>query len=206
VQTDKRLTIAIWDLDCTQGQYWANTGGWYHYQDVDPETDFRQYKFLGMHKVFTRLWNCIPSFHGLATERYWALRESTFNPDSIVARYEAYFNEMKSCGADQREIARWSKNEPDLGGYPLNFDTELDYLRDWWTRRIAFLDANVFIPYPAGDVNFDRSVDINDIIFLIDYLLGSDQEIINHYKADYNKNGTVDIEDISNIIDLLIAE
>jgi len=202
VQTDKRLTIGIWDLDCTQGQYWSNSGGWYHYQDVGPEVDFRSSKFLGGHRAFWRLWNCIPAFHGLATERYWELRSTTFNPDSIAARYEAYFNEMKSCGADQREIRRWSGGA-DLEK-PMDFDAELDYLRDWWKRHIAYLDTKVFIPYPVGDVNFDRTVDINDVIGIIDYLLGSSQETINHYKADYNHSGTIDTDDISRLIDQLL--
>ena len=206
VQTDKRLTIAIWDLDCTQGQYWSNNGGWYHYQDASPESNFWEDKFLGGHRAFKRLWNCIPTFHGLATERYWALRETTFNPDSIVARYKAYFDEMKSCGADQREIARWSKNPSDLGNHPMDFDAELDYLRDWWTRRIAYLDNNVFIPYPANDVDFDGVFNIKDVLSVIDYLLGTDEENINIDKADFNKNGAIDTDDAIILIDKLLTE
>jgi hypothetical protein len=206
VQTDKRLTIAIWDLDCTQGQYWSNNGGWYHYQDASPESNFWEDKFLGGHRAFKRLRNCIPTFHGLATERYWALRETTFNPDSIVARYKAYFDEMKSCGADKREIARWSKNPNDLGNHPMNFDAELDYLHDWWTRRIAYLDNNVFIPYPANDVDFDGVFNIKDVLSVIDYLLGTDEENINIDKADFNKNGAIDTDDAIILIDRLLTD
>lgn len=204
-QTDKRLTIAVWDLDCTQGQYWSNTGGWYHFQDAGPEVDFRSEDFLGAHKAFKRLWSMNPSFHGMATERYWQLRDSTFNPDSIVARYEAYFNEMKSCGADKREIARWSKDASDLGGYDLDFDIELRYLRDWWTRHIAFLDNNVFIPYPMGDVDFNRTVNVKDATTLIDYLLGTQNTEINTYRADFNKDGTISTADVINIIDMILS-
>ena len=39
--TDKRLTIAVWDLDCTQGQFWSNDGSYYHHSLVGPELDFR---------------------------------------------------------------------------------------------------------------------------------------------------------------------
>ena len=206
VQTDKRLTIAIWDLDCTQGQYWSNNGGWYHFQDTGPENDFRNDKFMGGHRAFKRLWSCIPSFHGLATERYWALRQSTFNPDSILARYRAYFDEMKACGADKREIARWSKNGYDLDGKELNFEQEYDYLKEWWTRRIAYLDTHVFIPYPMGDVTFDHQVTIKDVTTLIDYLLEESLETINLNKADFNHNGEVDTEDMTSIIDLLLGQ
>ena len=128
VATDKRLTMAVWDLDCTQGQYYINTGSWYHHSSVGPEVDFRNNQ-LKSHLMFNRLWNLDHSFHGLATERYWELRNTTFNPDSILARYEAYFAEMKRCGADKREIARWSYGS-DLAGRELNFDNELVYLRN----------------------------------------------------------------------------
>ena len=203
VATSPRLTIAIWDLDCTQGQYWSNGGNYYHHSDAAPENDLRE-KELGQHKVFKRLWTLDPSFHGLATERYWQLRGTTFNPDSIVARYQAYFDEMKSCGADQREITRWSKGT-DLGRHELNFDTELEYLADWWNRHIAYLDQNVFIPYPEGDLNYDHSVDIADVTSLIDYLLEPRDGIVNPYKADFDKNGEISIKDVTSLIDLLLG-
>lgn len=199
---DKRLTLAVWDLDCTQGQFYINTGSYYHHAIVGPEVDFRADQ-LGSHLLYYRLWNLDPSFHGLATERYWELRGTTFNPDSILARYKAYFDEMKRCGADRREIARWSRGN-DLAGHELNFDTELEYLRDWWTRHIAYLDTNVFIPYPTGDVNFDREVNVTDVTALISYLLESQPHSINTYQADYNKSGDINISDVIAIINLLL--
>ena len=200
--TDKRLTLAVWDLDCTQGQFYINTGSYYHHAIVGPEVDFRADQ-LGNHLLYYRLWNLDPSFHGLATERYWELRGTTFNPDSILARYQAYFDEMKRCGADRREIARWSRGN-DLAGHELNFDTELEYLRNWWTRHIAYLDANVFIPYPSGDVNFDRVVNVTDVTTLISYLMGAQTLSINTYQADYNKSGDINITDVIAIINLLL--
>ena len=201
VATDKRLTIAVWDLDCTQGQYWSNSGTDYHHPNVGPELDFRS--ILSSHKAFRRLWSLDSTFHGLATERYWELRSTIFNPDSIIARYQAYFNEMKSCGADQREIARWSKGT-DLAKKELNFDNELEYLQDWWTRHIAFLDENVFIPYPLGDVNFDHAVSIKDVTSLIEYLLSPSYTNINLRKADFDQNGVVSINDVIRIIDQIL--
>lgn len=201
--TDKRLTIAIWDLDCTQGQFWSNDGSNYHHSLVGPEVDFRS--TLKSHMVFKRFCATDPSFHGLATERYWELRSTTFNPDSIVARYKAYFDEMKNCGADQREIARWSQGS-DLAGRKLNFDTELEYLRNWWTLHIAFLDENVFIPYPMGDVNFDHRVDILDVTALIDYLLNLQERTINEVRADYDKNGAINISDVTHVIDVILNQ
>ena len=204
VATDKRLTIAVWDLDCTQGQFWSNVGTNYHNEKVAPEYDFKG-NILSLHNVFNRLCLTDPTFHGLATERYWELRNTMFNPDSIVARYKAYFDEMKRCGADQREIARWSRCL-DLGARVLNFDTELEYLTDWWTRHIAYLDENVFIPYEMGDINFDHQVSIRDVTRLIDYLLGmEDEKNINLKRADMNGDGVISVRDVTLIIDFLLG-
>lgn len=106
---------------------------------------------------------------------------------------------MKACGADQREIARWSYGS-DLGGRELNFDNELEYLRNWWTRHIAYLDQNVFIPYPMGDVNFDRLVDIDDITALIGYVLKGDDTDMNLVRAELVPDGRIDIDDLCELI------
>ena len=202
IATDKRLTMAIWDLDCTQGQFWSNEGSYYHNYKVAPDDDFWT-NHMECHYVFKRLKENLPSFHGMATERYWELRETTFNPDSILQRYRIYFDEMKRCGADQREITRWSRGS-DLAGHELNFDTELEYLTDWWTRHIAYLDENVFIPYEMGDVNFDHEVSIRDVTKLIDYLLGMDENI-NFKRADMNGDNVITVRDVTLIIDFLLG-
>ena len=203
VATDKRLTMAVWDLDCTQGQFWSNEGSYYHSKKVAPDDDFKA-NHMAKHVVFRRLWEEDPTFHGLATERYWALRSTTFHPDSIVARYKVYFDRMKACGADRREITRWSYGY-DLAGHELNFDTELVYLQDWWTRHIAYLDANVFIPYPVGDINFDRKTNIDDVTALIDYLLGTAGVTINQVRADIDGDLVIGISDVSLLIDQLLG-
>ena len=84
IATDKRLTMAIWDLDCSQGQYWSNDNTYYHHTSVGPEVDNRPR--VKEHMVFKRFLDSDSSFHGLATERYWELRNTVFHPDSIVAR------------------------------------------------------------------------------------------------------------------------
>ena len=202
VATDKRLTLAVWDMDCTQGQFYDNLGGNYHHVWVGPQRDFKS-DYLTHHKVFHRLDELDPTFHGLATERYWELRNSTFNPDSIVARFKAYFNEIKICGADRREIARWSGGY-DLGDHELNFTNEVNYLKYWWLYHIAYLDNNVFVPFSNGDLDFDHNVNITDVTLLIDYLLGNRSATINLARADVNQDHSIDISDVVEIIDQIL--
>ena len=201
---DKKLTLAVWDMDCTQGQFYDNLGGNYHHVWVGPQRSLRTNE-LASHKVFHRLDELDPTFHGLATERYWELRNSIFHPDSIVARFNNYFNEIKICGADRREVARWS-NSSDLGGHELNFTNEIQYLRYWWTYHIAYLDNTVFAPYPAGDLDFDYEVKITDVTLLIDYLLGDRSTTINKVRADANLDQKIDITDVVEIIDRILVD
>ena len=201
---DKKLTLAVWDMDCTQGQFYDNLGGNYHHVWVGPQRSLRTNE-LASHKVFHRLDELDPTFHGLATERYWELRNSIFHPDSIVARFNNYFNEIKICGADRREVARWS-NSSDLGGHELNFTNEIQYLRYWWTYHIAYLDNTVFAPYPAGDLDFDYEVKVNDVTLLIDYLLGDRSTTINKVRADANLDHKIDITDVVEIIDRILVD
>lgn|GEM_PF-5629135 len=60
---------------------------------------------------------------------------------------------------------------------------------------------------PVGDVNKDYSVDISDIIIIINYILGENTlegyALIN---ADWNVNGEVNLVDIVNIINIILGE
>ena len=202
VATDKKLTLAVWDLDCTHGQFYDNWGGNYHHVWVGPQRSLRTQE-LASHKVLHRLDELDPTFHGLATERYWELRNSIFHPDSIVARFKTYINDMKICGADKREVARWS-GSGDMGGRELNFTNEIQYLRYWWTYHSAYLDNTVFAPYPMGDLDFDREVNITDVTLLIDYLLGDRSTTINTVRADVNQDHKIDITDVVDVIDMIL--
>lgn len=192
VAADKRLTIAIWDLDCTQGQFYSNQGSNYHHELVSPEYDMKNNQLV-RHNVMRRLWQTDSTFHNLAMKRYWQLRATTFNPDSILNRYRNYFDEMKRCGADQREIARWSYGS-DLGGRQLDFDNELEYIRDWWTRHIDFLDNNTFAPQ-AGDVNGDGEINIADVTTLIRYIL-TQNVVLRFLSADLDGSGVINVADV----------
>ena len=45
----------------------------------------------------------------------------------------------KTSGAAQREYNRWSYDS-DVDGRKLDFDNEMDYINDWFTRRMRYLD------------------------------------------------------------------
>ena len=58
--------------------------------------------------------------------------------------------------------------------------------------------------FEVGDVNHDQSVTIKDVTILIDYLLGSTQDIC-IVCADVNGNSEVSIADVTALIDMLLG-
>ena len=78
--------------------------------------------------------------------------------------------------------------------------TELYKVADQWMYFFFQSDDNILL----GDVNNDGVVNIADVTSLIDYLLGSGNDI-NLKNADVNQDGTINIADVTALIDLLLG-
>lgn len=137
---DKKLTLAIWDLDATVGQFYTN-GTPLHPDLVQPETDIEVKNY---HNLYSRLYeNNVNDYANRIIERYKELRKTYLSENNIQDRYEKYYHILASSGATQREENRWSQDS-DIGGYALNFKDELSYIKDWIHKRLNFLDTKVF--------------------------------------------------------------
>ena len=81
------------------------------------------------------------------------------------------------------------------------YDDALEAYRqaDYW-KDFAMIKA---IP-PAGDVDSDGLVNINDVVALIDVLLSGNTAVVSVEDADLNANGRLDIDDLATLIDLLL--
>ncbi len=92
-------------------------------------------------KLTYRLWNNdVDGFIGKVKERYWQLRGTVFDADSLTARYKEHFDLLDSSGAVEREEARWS-GDTDLDGQTLDLASEQEYISSWIARRIPYLDV-----------------------------------------------------------------
>lgn len=136
-QTDKKLTLAVWDLDCTVGGYYDPT--FKHSPSmVSPEAPCG-----GKSKLLYALdrFN-IGGLHTKMMERYHELRSSIFSEVQLISRYTDYMDMLNKSGAYYRDAERWS-GDSDLGGNVLNYDEERQYIVKWLTDRLAFLDKNL---------------------------------------------------------------
>ena len=83
---------------------------------------------------------------------------------------------------------------------PDDESTELYKAADQW-MNFFFQGGDDFL---LGDVNEDGAVNIADVTSLIDYLLGSGNNI-NLRNADVNQDGAINIADVTALIDLLLG-
>lgn len=196
---NKRLSMTPWDLDMGLGNMSMTT---LPVQMYAPERPLNWISHLPMYAMF----NLSERNHRQIVNRYWQLRDTWLNTDSLVARFQRVVDELEQCGAAAREEARWS-GDSDINGKQLDISSEMEYIEDWIRRRMAYLDQNVFIrdEFIQGDVNGDEQVSIADVTDLIDYLLISDASLINLANADVDDDGKVSIADVTVIIDYLLS-
>ena len=144
-QEDTKLTLAVWDLDCSVGQDWTNTP-FRPENRVGPEVNMR----VG-NNLLGRLHLLIDDFRQGVIDRYHALRRGPLHTDSLIARYHTHIDRLIGCGAASRESDRWS-GDSDLGGHELDWEAEKAYIADWFTRRMRHLDITTFAPAGIDDI------------------------------------------------------
>lgn len=140
VAKDKKLTLAIWDLDASVGQDWHCSTP-LHPDYVSPDTE------LGIKEAFnlyTRLSTLnVDNYNQKVADRYHELRKTYFNEENLISKYQSYYDMLVKSGAASREESKWSKDS-DIGGYPLNFEKEIEYIKNWIIERLKYLDTTQF--------------------------------------------------------------
>lgn len=147
---DKKLTIAVWDLDCSVGQRWID--------QILPNSSAPDYPFADYLNIYYRLSHLnADSFNDKVLERYQQLRTTCLSTDSLIKRYQDYYELLKNTGAAQREEERWS-GDSDVRGEEINFQKEMAYITDWITRHMQYLD-NYFYSSPTNISHSTNDID-----------------------------------------------
>ena len=144
-QESPMVTFGVWDMDATIGQRWSDA--YYHSNLMQPEQDYATYitnNEHGDYNLFRRLrLTNAEDFNMRVRLRYKELRQNWLSTESILNRFRQQLAEFKTAGADKREYAKWS-GDSDVANKTLNFDTELNYIENWVTRRMNYLDTKRF--------------------------------------------------------------
>jgi hypothetical protein len=152
-------------MDATCGQRWSDQ--YYHWSCMSPEQDYATYIWNNEHgdfNLFKRLRDTDANdFNMQVRLRYRDLRETFLATESILERFSTYLERFKLCGADQREYDKWN-GDTDIAGHSLDFDNEMEYLDDWFTRRMNYLDTQRFdiASLPSGIADMNRETITNN--------------------------------------------
>ena len=131
---DKKMTLAVWDLDATVGNNWETNP--LHPDYVKPDNQLAILSF----NIYNRLLSLNPDgFKEKVAIRYNELRQNKLSLKSLQDRYNVYYQKLTQSGATKREENRWSK-DTDLNGNELNFEKEILYINQWIEARLAYLD------------------------------------------------------------------
>ena len=140
VAKSKKLTLAIWDLDASVGQDWHCSTP-LHPDYVFPNTDLGVKDGFNLYHRLSSL--NVDNYNEKVASRYQELRKTYFSEENLISRYQGYYDMLVKSGAASREECKWSKDS-DIGGYPLNFKSEIEYIKNWIINRLNYLDTNQF--------------------------------------------------------------
>ena len=198
---DRRISVTPWDLDATAGQYWTDWWEASKAATVNPTVDMPM-----DHNLFDCLLKYNPNgFNTQVLRRYWQLRESTFAPDSLIARYITPLEQLQRAGTVPRETRRWS-GDTDIARLALDFDQQKALITEWFPQRIAVLDQKFARPEIPGDINGDLVVDVDDLNIVINIILRKNVEPSTENLADLTSDDVVDIDDLNAIINIMLGK
>lgn len=140
VTKSKKLTLAIWDLDASVGQFWQCSTP-LHPNRVFPNTDLGVKDGFNLYHRLSSL--NVDNYNEKVANRYHELRKTYFSEKNLISRYQGYYDMLVKSGAASREETKWSEDS-DIGGYPLNFKSEIEYIKNWIINRLNYLDTNQF--------------------------------------------------------------
>lgn len=145
---DKKLTLAVWDLDASVGQKWLE-------KYVSGASSAEYEKSVSMN-IYRRLIELnVDNFNNKIIERYHELRNSILTIDKITQRYIDYYTDMKQSGAAQREEELWS-GDTDIDENILDFDNEITYIQSWIKKHIEYLDNHKYNTTGIVDIMYQK--------------------------------------------------
>jgi len=124
-----RIFVTPWDLDAIWGDTWhfgrtAPTANWMNITDEHDSLLWR------------RLINSnTGGFRDKLVARWTELRTAQLSLESILARFDVYFDLFEETRAWHREMQRWPRH-----GFPSALQSERDYIFDWIEQRWPFID------------------------------------------------------------------
>lgn len=163
-QHDARGLVTPWDLDHSWGRKW------------DGSEELPDSLLFCHNKLSIRLRHDYPHYVDSLEARWATLRASTFSQTHVEDLLDQYLDLYKDSGADLLETQLWSGRNEYYGRIDLDFDAERNYIKQWLTQHIAFLDNHYHyhpdpvVPTPLMDIQStvqSRKVLLNGRLMII---------------------------------------
>lgn len=143
---DSRFKLTLWDMNLAYGNsdYYDGwrTDTWVH------ESNELLYYFND--PQFVPFWwyrlNADVNYQNILKERWAEYRHANFSNENIVALVDSMVSLLNSHGAQQRNTQAWDNwGEYVWPNYYVaqDYDDEIDYLKEWLTDRIAWMDEKL---------------------------------------------------------------
>ena len=128
----------------------------------------------------------------------------------LTAKIDALATEIAQTQADN-----YASTANGGAGWTLDGDysSAVQAIKDYLTQRFVYLDTKfkeltANETYEMGDVNMDGSVDVTDVVIVIDYVLDSTDASAEYgvlTYGDMNSDGSVDISDVVAIVNKILG-
>jgi len=138
ITKSSKITITVWDCDGTWGRRWDGSSGiTFPNQDLDTYLANNEH---AQNNLFLRLKSLdYDGYKDKLKNRYLALRGNYFSYDSLMNRFENYYNQFVKSGASTRERNKWGIGD---------LANEMTYLSTWIKARLSYLDNQILgAPY-----------------------------------------------------------
>lgn len=92
----------------------------------------------------------VGGFRDLLKRTWDEYKNTVLSPDRVMSLFEAYIGRLRLCGADKREMALYPKFRFYMNKnfyYTLDFDRELNYIRDYLNGRWKWLEERLSAEY-----------------------------------------------------------
>ena len=91
--------------------------------------------------------------------------------------------------------------------YEKNIVLEITYPIAYHSYKVRKSNWDFDINLLVGDANLDNSINILDIIYLVNDILynDSDPSVFDLYKIDIDKDGSINVTDIIQLVNIILA-
>ena len=211
---DPRFKVTLWDFNLAFGNSYnepLTNSSWLFYND--PTTN------LVRASPVPFWWQRLvedPYYVDQLKKRWTEYRHKNYTLQNINHKIDSLETMLNVGGASQRNYEAWPNWNENIYltiNVAKNYKDEIAYLRQWIERRMAWLDDKLGFDPSAripGDVNNDGTVDVGDIMAIINTMAATPATTLpgdatNENRADVNGDGQVDVGDIMAVINLMAS-